>query len=109
MSTDQLVYTVFGVVILLALILDLGFLSKKGSVMTISKAMNQTFFWILLAFAFFAFLWFAKLINSLHAYTNICPTRTDSAASFGPTMLIQSFQSAKPAFGKPFGPTWFQV
>ncbi len=60
MSTDQLVYTVFGVVILLALILDLGFLSKKGSVMTISKAMNQTFFWILLAFAFFAFLWFEE-------------------------------------------------
>jgi tellurite resistance protein TerC len=60
MSTDQLVYTVFGIVILLALILDLGFLSKKGSVMTISKAMNQTFFWILLAFAFFAFLWFEE-------------------------------------------------
>ena len=60
MNTDQLVYTVFGLVIAIALIIDLGFLSKKGSVITIAKALNQTFFWLLLAFAFFGFLWFEE-------------------------------------------------
>jgi len=60
MTTDQIVYTVFGIVIAIALIVDLGFLSKKGTVITIKQAMSQTFFWVLLAFAFFAFLWFEE-------------------------------------------------
>lgn len=60
MSTDQLVYAVFAIVIVIALIVDLGFMSKKGSIITISKAMKQTFFWLLLSFAFFIFLWFEE-------------------------------------------------
>ena len=43
MSTDQLVYFVFGAVILIALILDLGFLSKKNAIITIKQALRQTF------------------------------------------------------------------
>jgi len=57
MSTDQLVYLVFGVVILIALILDLGFLSKKNAIITMKQALTQTFFWVLLALAFFVFMW----------------------------------------------------
>ncbi|MFA9205929.1 MAG: TerC/Alx family metal homeostasis membrane protein [Burkholderiaceae bacterium] len=57
MSTDQLVYLVFGVVILFALILDLGFLSKRNAIITIKQALRQTFFWVLLALAFFVFMW----------------------------------------------------
>jgi len=57
MSTDQIVYTVFGSVIILALILDLGFLSKKNAIITIRQALKQTFIWVLLALAFFVFLW----------------------------------------------------
>lgn len=60
MTKDQIVYSVFGFVILLALTLDLGFLSKKSSIITIRQAMKQTFFWVLLAFAFFGFLWFEE-------------------------------------------------
>jgi tellurite resistance protein TerC len=60
MNTDQIVYTVFSIVIVIALIIDLGFLSKKGSIITISKAMKQTFFWLLLSFAFFGFLWYEE-------------------------------------------------
>ena len=60
MNTDQIVYIVFGIVILLALIIDLGFLSKKEGVITISKAMKQTFFWLMLSFAFFGFLWYEE-------------------------------------------------
>jgi tellurite resistance protein TerC len=57
MTTDQLVYLVFGCVIVIALILDLGFLSKKNSVISIAQALRQTFLWVLLAFAFFIFMW----------------------------------------------------
>lgn len=57
MSTDQIVYTVFGAVIVVALVLDLGFMSKKNAIITISQALKQTFLWVLLALAFFVFLW----------------------------------------------------
>jgi tellurite resistance protein TerC len=57
MSTDQIVYAVFGVVILFALVLDLGFMSKKNAIITIPQALKQTFLWVLLALGFFIFLW----------------------------------------------------
>jgi tellurite resistance protein TerC len=57
MTTDQIVYSVFGVVILIALTLDLGFLSKKNTTITIRQAMRQTFLWVLLALGFFVFMW----------------------------------------------------
>ena len=57
MTTDQLVYLVFGVVILIALILDLGFLSKKNAIISIQQALRQTFFWVLLALSFWIFMW----------------------------------------------------
>ncbi|MFY8166019.1 MAG: tellurium resistance protein TerC, partial [Sediminibacterium sp.] len=57
MTTDQLVYLVFGCVIAIALILDLGFLSRKNAIITIRQALKQTFFWVLLALGFFVFMW----------------------------------------------------
>lgn len=60
MSVDQITYLVFGVVLLLALLFDLGLLSKKDQDVTIKKALNQTFFWVALALAFFFFVWYEK-------------------------------------------------
>ncbi|WP_026769212.1 TerC/Alx family metal homeostasis membrane protein [Asinibacterium sp. OR53] len=57
MTTDQLVYLIFGIVLVLAIALDLGLLSKKNAVITIRQALLQTLFWVVLAMAFFAFLW----------------------------------------------------
>lgn len=57
MSKDQIVYTVFGCIIAIALVLDLGFLSKKNSVISVRQALRQTFLWILLALGFFVFVW----------------------------------------------------
>jgi tellurite resistance protein TerC len=57
MSTDQLTYLVFGIVLAIALVLDLGLLSKKGKKVTIKQALYQTFFWVGLAVGFFIFLW----------------------------------------------------
>ena len=56
MTSDQVTYLVFGIVLLLALIFDLGLLSKKGKKITIRQALYQTFFWVGLAMAFFIFL-----------------------------------------------------
>lgn len=58
MDTNQLIYLVFGAVLVLALIVDLGLLSKKHAVVTIKKALIQTLFWIVLSLAFCAFIWY---------------------------------------------------
>ena len=57
MTSDQITYLVFGVLLVLALVFDLGLLSKKNQTITIRQALYQTFFWVALALGFFAFLW----------------------------------------------------
>lgn len=57
MNAHQIVYLVFGIVLSIALIFDLGLLSKKNKSITIRQALNQTIFWVGLAVAFFVFLW----------------------------------------------------
>lgn len=57
MSIDQITYTVFGGVILLALGFDLGLLSKRSAHISIKKALLQTAFWVVLALLFGYFLW----------------------------------------------------
>ena len=60
MTVDQITYLVFGLVLLLALIFDLGLMSKKNAAVTIKKALYQTLFWVGLSVAFCLFLWFEK-------------------------------------------------
>ncbi|HEY0432239.1 MAG TPA: TerC/Alx family metal homeostasis membrane protein [Chitinophagaceae bacterium] len=60
MSTTDVSYLVFGVVLLLAIGFDLGLLSRKGAAVTMRKALLQTIFWVALAFAFFGFIWIEK-------------------------------------------------
>lgn len=58
MTPEQITYLVFGVVVILALVFDLGLMSKKSTEITIKKALGQTIFWVSLALAFFVFVWF---------------------------------------------------
>ncbi len=60
MDKTQLIYIVFGAVIFIALVFDLGLLSKKNTVVSMKSALMQTIFWVLLALAFFAFVWFER-------------------------------------------------
>ena len=60
MTTDQFTYLVFGIVLVLALVFDLGLLSKKGRKVSIRQALYQTLFWVGLALAFFVFMWAQK-------------------------------------------------
>ena len=56
-ASHQLVYFIFAIVLVLALILDLGLLSKKNKTITIKQALLQTLFWVALAIGFFVFVW----------------------------------------------------
>jgi tellurite resistance protein TerC len=60
MTKDQISYLVFGIVLIVALIFDLGLLSKKNQKITIRQALYQTFFWVSLAIGFFVFMWIEK-------------------------------------------------
>lgn len=60
MTSDQITYLVFGIILVLALVFDLGLLSKKSQKITIRQALYQTFFWVGLALAFFVFMWIEK-------------------------------------------------
>jgi tellurite resistance protein TerC len=56
MDKTQLIYIVFGAVIILALIFDLGLLSKKNQVISLKTALIQTIFWVFLSVAFCGFI-----------------------------------------------------
>jgi tellurite resistance protein TerC len=60
MNADQITYLVFGILLVVALVFDLGILSKKNEVISIKKALWQTLFWVGLSLAFCIFLWFEK-------------------------------------------------
>ncbi|MGV3656816.1 MAG: TerC/Alx family metal homeostasis membrane protein [Chitinophagaceae bacterium] len=60
MTVDQIVYLVFGIVIILALVFDLGLFSKKNTEVTIKTALYQSIFWIVLALAFGVFMWYME-------------------------------------------------
>jgi tellurite resistance protein TerC len=58
MDKTQLIYIVFSAVIIIALIFDLGLLSKKNQVISLKTALLQTTFWVLLSFVFCGFIWY---------------------------------------------------
>ena len=60
MDTTLVIYLVFGLALLVALVFDLGIISKKHAVITIQKALLQTALWVGLSLAFWAFLWIEK-------------------------------------------------
>lgn len=60
MSTQQFVYLIFGIVLALALVFDLGIISKKNKEVSIKNAFWQTIFWVVLAMSFFVFMWVEK-------------------------------------------------
>lgn len=56
MTPDQISYLVFFIVIIIALIFDLGLFSKKNTVITIRTALWQSVFWLVLGLGFCVFL-----------------------------------------------------
>ena len=97
MTTTQISYLVFGIVLLLAVIFDLGLLSKKNSEISIRKALWQTLFWVALAFAFFAFIWHERgntlALEYISAYLMEWSLSIDNIFVF---ILIFTFFKVKP-------------
>lgn len=96
MTPEQITYLVFGIVVVAALIFDLGLLSKKSAEITIKKALGQTLFWVSLALAFFVFVWFedgkTPALEYLSAYLMEWSLSIDNIFVF---ILIFSFFGVK--------------
>ncbi|MEO9211369.1 MAG: TerC/Alx family metal homeostasis membrane protein [Ginsengibacter sp.] len=58
MGPKEWTYLVFGIVLVFAIILDLGLLSRKSHTISMKQAFFQTLFWVSLAIGFFVFVWF---------------------------------------------------
>lgn len=58
MNSTEWTYIVFGIVIIIALIFDLGLLSKESRTVSIRQAFFQTVFWVGLGLGFFLFVWY---------------------------------------------------
>jgi len=99
MNTDQVAYLAFGGLLTLALVFDLGLLSKKNSHITIQKALWQTVFWVTLALAFMLFVWFEygqkTGLEYLSAYLTEWSLSIDNIFVF---ILIFSFFGMKEAY-----------
>ncbi|MEO5563622.1 MAG: TerC/Alx family metal homeostasis membrane protein [Chitinophagaceae bacterium] len=102
MTTDQISYLVFGLVLLLALIFDLGLLSKKNKKITIKQALYQTFFWVGLALAFFIFMWIENgqttALEYLSAYLMEWSLSIDNIFVF--ILIFSSFNVKEKDYGR---------
>ena len=58
MTATEWSYLIFGIVLITAIILDLGVLNRKSHSVSIKEAFYQTLFWVSLAMGFFVFVWF---------------------------------------------------
>lgn len=58
MTATEWTYLIFGIVLILAIIFDLGLLSKQSKKISLKQAFYQTMFWVALGLAFFLFVWF---------------------------------------------------
>jgi tellurite resistance protein TerC len=96
MTPEVITYLTFGGLLVLALIFDLGLLSKKHATITIRKALWQTVFWVTLALAFFVFVWFefdrTIALEYLSAYLTEWSLSIDNIFVF---ILIFSFFAVK--------------
>ena len=68
MDSSVFTYLIFGLALLLAIVFDLGLLSRKGTRISLQKALLQTAFWVLIGLAFFVFLWYMKGQKSAMEY-----------------------------------------
>lgn len=57
MTATGWTYLIFGVVLIFAIIFDLGLLSRKSRSISIKEAFIQTIFWVGLGMGFFIFVW----------------------------------------------------
>lgn len=60
MTTNQIVYLVFGIMAVISILLDMGLISKRNKVMTLKDATIQSIFWVFISSVFGFFIWYEK-------------------------------------------------
>jgi tellurite resistance protein TerC len=102
MNPHQIAYIVFGAVLVLALVFDLGLLSKKGKKVTVKQALVQTLFWVVLAMGFFVFMWLqegkAPALEYLSAYLMEWSLSIDNIFVF--ILIFSSFKIKEQYYGR---------
>lgn len=102
MTKELVTYIVFGAVMVLALVFDLGLLSKKDQKITIRQAMFQTMFWVALALGFFVFMWIENgqslALEYLSAYLMEWSLSIDNIFVF--ILIFSSFGVKEQYFGR---------
>ncbi len=102
MNPHQIAYIVFGAVLVLALIFDLGLLSKKDKKVTIKQALVQTLFWVALAMGFFVFMWLQEgqkpALEYLSAYLMEWSLSIDNIFVF--ILIFSSFKVKEQYYGR---------
>lgn len=99
MTHTQITYLVFGIILILAVALDLGLLSKKSKNLSIHQAMWQTLFWVSLGLGFGAFMWYEEgkttALEYISAYLMEWSLSIDNIFVF---VLIFSFFKVREAY-----------
>ncbi|MEO6583095.1 MAG: TerC/Alx family metal homeostasis membrane protein [Ferruginibacter sp.] len=94
----QLIYIIFTIVIIIALILDLGLLSKKNAIITYKAAIVQTIFWVMLSCFFCGFIWYVHgkedAVKYISAYLLEWSLSIDNIFVF---IIIFSFFKVRPS------------
>jgi len=102
MSKELISYLVFGCVLILALVFDLGLLSKKDKTITIRQALLQTFFWVTLALAFFVYVWIERgqqtALEYISGYLMEWSLSIDNIFVF--ILIFSSFQVKEKYYGR---------
>jgi tellurite resistance protein TerC len=102
MSKELVTYLVFGAVLILALVFDLGLLSKKNKTITIRQALMQTFFWVTLALAFFVYVWIERgqqtALEYISGYLMEWSLSIDNIFVF--ILIFSSFQVKEKYYGR---------
>ena len=92
----------FGGVLILALVFDLGLLSKKDKTITIRQALWQTFFWVTLALAFFVYVWIERgqqtALEYISGYLMEWSLSIDNIFVF--ILIFSSFQVKEKYYGR---------
>ena len=102
MTKELISYLVFGGVLILALVFDLGLLSKKDKTITIRQALWQTFFWVTLALAFFVYVWIERgqqtALEYISGYLMEWSLSIDNIFVF--ILIFSSFQVKEKYYGR---------
>ncbi|MEO6133091.1 MAG: TerC/Alx family metal homeostasis membrane protein [Saprospiraceae bacterium] len=102
MTAAELTYLIFGIVIVAALVFDLGLISKSNKKVTIKQALYQTIFWVSLALGFFVFMWIydsrLMAISYLSAYLMEWSLSIDNIFVF--ILIFSSFSVKAKHYGR---------